>query len=425
MDAWFSKINVNQNIVSGSLDIWLTPKDKKSYLAEVSGTGPVWVNSIVVYNGRDGGTYFDKDKLPASYNFLTGSDDTRWAGFLASPARVDLYEGATLIKSISEACIPRLAKDKFGYLTPYQAPNNVRSLIVNGIVYSVGIITDWIMDITGTVIVWQVATGVHTRELHTLGGKVSLYQDEYPVAAFLLGTEPWIVTGTGDKGFLVRPVLGYVGYRIGADLYYPDARVIDGRLLVVGSDSRGQPLFDNWIDFSEERIDLRFLDPVVPPVTEPPPIEPPVPPIEPPIVKPPIEPLPPVETFPVIKELEFMEPEIVSLVAFDHFARVDGDRLVFDQDTESEETDFEWSQPDNLFAFKRGEKYVSVDSTIHSSDPRNQYSLTDVRGGYESFFCGTPEGESFPVAFVIYRVGSGANITEQFISIPITVKRKK
>lgn len=125
--------------------------------------------------------------------------------------------------------------------------------------------------------------------------------------------------------------------------------------------------------------------------------------------------------FKEIVELKLMEPEIVSLVAFDHYARVLDGKVVFDQTTESEDTKFEISKPDDRFAIKKNDKYVGVDSTIFSPDIRNQYYMTNDRGNYESFFIGTtPNG--LLVAFVEY-IHQGANNTVPFISVPITIKR--
>lgn len=116
-----------------------------------------------------------------------------------------------------------------------------------------------------------------------------------------------------------------------------------------------------------------------------------------------------------------METEFVSLVAFDHYARVEGNKVVFDSLTE---VDFELSKPDDRFAIKYNGQFVGVDSTIFSPDIRQQYYLTDNRGNYESFFVGTVEGSNILVAFVQY-IDQGVNNTVPFISVPVTIKRKK
>jgi hypothetical protein len=118
-----------------------------------------------------------------------------------------------------------------------------------------------------------------------------------------------------------------------------------------------------------------------------------------------------------------MDKEIVSLVAFDHYARVDGNRVIFDQTIESDKTDFEMSEPDDRFALMKDGRYVGVDSTIYSPDIRNQYYMTDARGNYESFFIGTVQDSGLLVAFVQY-INQGVNNTVPFISVPITIKRK-
>lgn len=122
-----------------------------------------------------------------------------------------------------------------------------------------------------------------------------------------------------------------------------------------------------------------------------------------------------------------MEVEQVSLVAFDHYARADGNKIVFDQVNESDQTTFELSKPnDNLygpFALMKNGLYVGVDSTIHMQSPMDQYYMVPGRGNYESFFVGNVEGSNLLVAFVQY-INQGANNTVPFISVPITLKRR-
>lgn len=119
-----------------------------------------------------------------------------------------------------------------------------------------------------------------------------------------------------------------------------------------------------------------------------------------------------------------MEIELVSLVAFDHYASVSDNKVVFDRVSESEETEFQLSKPDDKFALMKNGLYVGVDSTLYSPDIRQQYYLTNTRGWYESFFVGTVEGSGLLVAFIQYFKGSGANHTDAFISVPVTIKRK-
>lgn len=118
-----------------------------------------------------------------------------------------------------------------------------------------------------------------------------------------------------------------------------------------------------------------------------------------------------------------MSTEIVSLVAFDHYARVEGNLLVFDQTSESDLTKFELSKPDSLWALKKDDLYVGVDSTIYMQSPMNQYYVTSARGNYESFFVGTVEGSNLLVAFVQY-INQGVNNTVPYISVPLTLKKQ-
>ncbi len=66
------------------------------------------------------------------------------------------------------------------------------------------------------------------------------------------------MTGTPDVGTLVYPAFDHFGYQITGDLYYPDARMTDGRLRVVGSLNNGA-LREVWIDFTAPRVDLRLV----------------------------------------------------------------------------------------------------------------------------------------------------------------------
>lgn len=169
--------------------------------------------------------------------------------------------------------------------------------------------------------------------------------------------------------------------------------------------------------------DAHDKDPV-PPNPDPVPVPPDPNPIPPDPIPVPIPPKPvPEPVFKLIKELKLMDPETVSLVAFDHYARVVDGRLVFDKFNEDSETEFIISKPDSRFAIMKDGKFVGVDSTIYTQDITKQYYMTVSRGNYESFFIGTtPNG--LLVAFVEY-ISQGANNTIPFISVPVTIKRKK
>jgi hypothetical protein len=170
---------------------------------------------------------------------------------------------------------------------------------------------------------------------------------------------------------------------------------------------------------------LNSLPPVVvvtPPVVIPPnPAPLPVPIPQPPTI--PESPKPvPVPLFFSLVELKLMNPEIVSLVCFDHYARVLNGTIVFDQTVESAETDWEISKPDDRFAIKKDGKFLGMDSTSYGTDICKQFYLTDNRGNYESFFIGKrPSGL---IEAVVEYITQGVNNTVPFASAVITIKRK-
>jgi hypothetical protein len=139
----------------------------------------------------------------------------------------------------------------------------------------------------------------------------------------------------------------------------------------------------------------------------------------------PTKPSPQVPTFSLIERLKLMNPEIVSIVCFDHYARVLNGKVVFDQTTESTETDWEVSKPDDRFAIRpvsNTSKYLGMDSTTYGNDICKQFYLTDNRGNYEAFFIGkSPNG--LLLAFIEY-ITQGVNNTVPFTSAAITIKRK-
>ncbi len=285
MNGWFPHINRVGQIASGSSEVWVDDA-----LVTTEGGNPFWLGTALGYSNRKDGdaarVILPTGEIKAGYNVLTGSDDTRWAGFFApGEGRLDIYAGLELARRIEGGCSARFAPGAFAFIHPFQS--TYRALILNEVVVDRGAIVDSALYSDGF-IVWCVADG-YRYTLKTASGDVNIRDDETLVAAFFGPDEQrWLVTAT-QTGTLVRPMRSHMGYRIVGDLYYPDARMIGARLRVVGSTENGDPLFDNWIDFDAERIDLRANPPIQPPI---PPIEPPVePPIEPPI-EPPVEPGP-------------------------------------------------------------------------------------------------------------------------------------
>jgi hypothetical protein len=255
MNAWFPHINPDDSIASGDTSVWVDG----AQVAAVGG-GPVWAGRTLIYSNRLDGSaarvIVGGVPVVGGYSALVGSDDDRWAGFAPGQGRIDLYHGITLERQLPECCAPRFAPGIFGYLSPFQSqpPAYQRTLFINDAPVAKAAILDFVLG--DGLVVFQIATGVYTRALLLPSGEVvSIRDDEAPIYLFRgPGGAPWIVTQT-QTGTLVRPLFSTSGYRIPGVLDNPDARMIGARLRVAGSD-RGQPRFDNWIDFSEPRIPL-------------------------------------------------------------------------------------------------------------------------------------------------------------------------
>jgi len=261
MNGWFPKINKGGDIISGDSGIWVTINPNKYIQIDTTGTRPIWVSSLFVYNRNNGQTQFGPNILNVAYNDYIGSDDTRWAGFTAGLGSVDIYDGRIIVRTIPKACIPRFATNSFGYLIPYQPkPDNIRQLMVNDSTFTSGIITNWDF-LSPEIVVVQEATGTYTRVFRASVAVVNVTTDENLIKLFHYKNEVWIVSNTSfpDGMTFVRPLDSYYGYFIKGILMNPDARVIDNSLRLVASDNLGMPKFDNWINFSQPRFDLRLV----------------------------------------------------------------------------------------------------------------------------------------------------------------------
>lgn len=263
MNAWFPQLRADGLIASGNDGIWITDAVGSKQLS-LGGTNPVWAAGAIVFNLKDGTTYVGGDVVPVGYNEYRGADDGRWAGFIGvGDGRTDVYSGSTRIASEPNICVPRFGGSRFAYLTPYQS--RMRNLVVDNVIVTSGLIMEVQMSRGGEFYVYQVATGTYTRQIfNDTNQSVSIRDDETPLIAFIgPNREQWMVSNTQDGAF-VRPLNSPIGYLIEGDLYYPDARMLDGKLCVVASFSNGTPRFDEWIDFNSPRRDLRQVTPVQP-----------------------------------------------------------------------------------------------------------------------------------------------------------------
>lgn len=275
-----------------------------------------------------------------------------------------------------------------------------------------------------------------SRQLGAQGIRYINFQQS-PVDGIVTGDEtygptPYTLAQWSELGKLV---IGQ-GYNGGAICQYNDRRVLEPGdcqfLHLKGRDDQFcLPIVKMleittvfyWMTLDElKNFPLEIVVTPVPPTDPIPPI------IIPPIPEPEPIPIPPTheDIFKKIKELKLMDPEVVSLVCFDHYARVRNGQVVFDQISESDETEWEISKPDDRFAIRPlsdKNKFLGADSTKYGTDICKQFYLTDSRGNYESWFIGTrPSGL---IEAVIEYINQGANYTVPFASAAITIKRKK
>jgi hypothetical protein len=222
----------------------------------------------MVYNRRDGTTQIGTlPPLAVEYNEYLGSDTGQWAGTVQDAVgRVDRYalniantSQVRLVESIPAACVPQFYGASFGYLTPYQAPNNVRTLIVGGVPKITDTLTTWAADRAGGCYVYTVARGTRERRIFDQRGNdctIRTQQDETPWLVFVGPNGlPWIVSWTPTHTF-VRMIYSASGFAFTGDFLNADCRVIGARAHLVGSLTDGT-LREAWIDFNAPMVDLR------------------------------------------------------------------------------------------------------------------------------------------------------------------------
>ena len=259
MNGWFPKFKFDGTIASGNAGIWITTTSSHSYQYDANGLAPIWANITLIYNRNNGTSQVGDSVINSAYNDYRGSVSGNWAGFLATGlGRLDRYNGTQLVGSINNATLPRFGGPQFGYLSPWQA--NERALIIEGTVAAIGPITDWQWERFGAFHVYVVATGTYTKEIRDPSGQnISIRTDENPIVVFMYDSYPWLVTGCSESLTFIRPFNSPFGYYIAGDLFFPDAIMVGERLQVAGSLADGTPRFDNYVDFSKPRTDLRLL----------------------------------------------------------------------------------------------------------------------------------------------------------------------
>lgn len=254
MNGWFPKINAQENILSGNDGIWLTPKGMLPFQISPVGTSPFWLDELICYNRNDGTTQIGDSVIPKAYNEYY-SFGSKWTGWLSN-GHVDFYEGTKLV---NQADGLYMAKDGFNnsivYIAPYQFEN--RTLVYNNEAIFQGKVLKYVLSESG-LISWQIATSTYDRQILNQSFIISIRKDEDPIFSFDFLGQTYIVT-QAQIGQLIYPLGSHFGYFRPSKLYYPDGLVVDNKLRLVGSDARGNPLFDNYIDLLSPRQDLRLL----------------------------------------------------------------------------------------------------------------------------------------------------------------------
>ncbi len=256
VNGWFPKINSSGVIASGNKGIWLTHPDGKIEQVSLIGTNPFWLNDKLCYNRNDGSTQIGDDIIPLAYNVYFSSDEY-WTGFLGTKeGHVDFYKNTTKIGDNNGLCLAKYSGANLCYVAPYDKED--RTLVYNNLPIFQGKITNYVMSPGSGLIAWQIATSTYGRQILNQSFIISIRTDEDPIFAFDYLGQTYLVTQT-QIGQLIYPIGSHFGYHRPGDLYYPDGKVIDNKLRLVGSDGYGNPLFDNYIDLLSPRQDLRLL----------------------------------------------------------------------------------------------------------------------------------------------------------------------
>ncbi len=257
MNGWFPKINKIGQIASGNNGIWLTDIDGKQKQVSPTGTNPFWAGDKLCYNRNDGTTQVGINVVPIAYNTYFGSESDLWTGFLSTPnGRVDFYKDIDKINTADGICLAKNSNNNLCYVSPYNNEN--RTLVYNNVPIFQGKVTNYILSSPSGLIAWQIATSTYGRQILNQSQIISIRTDEDPMFGFDFLGQTYIVSQT-QIGQLIYPLGSHFGYFRAGELYYPDGKVFDNKLHLVGSDGNGEPLFDNYIDLLSPRQDLRLV----------------------------------------------------------------------------------------------------------------------------------------------------------------------
>lgn len=266
IDGWFPRLRKDGVVASGANSIWITPTAAEPFQYAIPGARPCWADDILVFNLKNGSSKVGDTIIPIEYNEYQGSNSHSWAGVIQGKVgQIDIYNNTEIMTTILGGCLPRFGGERFAYATPYQAPGNIRDLIVNGKIVATNTIMEVAFEEHGVFYLYQIATGVYTRQILDDASKaVNIRDDENLVAAFIgPDNRHWLVTVVNDYGVFIYPVGDTMGYRINDELLNPDVKMFGDKLRVVASHSNGEPQFNTYIDFTASRVDLSKLAPPV------------------------------------------------------------------------------------------------------------------------------------------------------------------
>lgn len=286
MSWWYPKFNYRGDVASGNGTIWVNGKEVKDRDgAVVHGHSPHWYTDDIIFtSGEERKSYLlnirtgERTTLPFEFNGRVSNISAlsaglgHWCGWGPGSGSHGLYLDGHLIDAGATPGVIDSETGWFSYLTPYQA--NVRDIIVNG----TKIRTTHATELTGGErwLCWQDFSSGTPRAWGWTPEQGMMELSPLPLGEFSFLSEAvrtpnglWVATGT-HRGVIIHAWGGYDGYILEQEFFYPDAAWLNGRFVLVGTDSRGN-LLRHEQDLSHARYDLRTYRPTTGGPVDPPP----------------------------------------------------------------------------------------------------------------------------------------------------------
>lgn len=307
--GWFPRISETGMIACGNVTVGVLLTDGR-WVEVGPGNTPLWCGSArLVWNHEKltcfasivEGTVSDRFVLDTGgFNAMSAAENGLWYGF-RPPSNVTMGDRDGVKRDWSGIGLVALSPDgtQTAYIDRPQA--NIKTLYLNNRAVVEAEVLEYALS--NGHLVWIEATGTYTRRVRAVSVAAPQTIIECSVrawegAARIVDTPrgPWVVTGAQEGGLLVRPAGSSQGVLVPGEWYFPDARMLNGQIVLVGSDARGDARRAD-VPLSSSRMDLREAPPVTPPAPPQtpiptPPVSPPSPPSTPPVA-PPVPPTPP------------------------------------------------------------------------------------------------------------------------------------